>query len=82
MLEWMMKFLMKRQYVGLIVAFSEWIEVISGILQRSVLGAVLPVLLFYDLLESVTSCVYLFTNDTKIFRGSLDSTTKMNCNKT
>ena len=47
---------------------SEWAAVTSGIPQGSVLGPILFVIYINDMPEMVASTVYLFADDTKIYR--------------
>jgi len=47
---------------------SAWSEVLSGVPQRSVLGSVLFVCYINDLSDIVTSFIYMFADDTKLFR--------------
>ena len=68
-LRWIEKFLVgRRQRVGVAGSFSEWAPVLSGITQGSVLGPVLFVCYINDLPEAITSIVYMYADDTKIFR--------------
>ena len=47
---------------------SEWANETTGIPQRSVLGPILFVLYINDLPENIVSNVYMFANDTKVFK--------------
>ena len=48
---------------------SSWAQVTSGIPQGSVLGPILFVLYVNDLPDCTSSDIYLFADDTKIFRS-------------
>jgi len=49
--------------------FSEWMLVLSGIPQGSVLGQLLFVIYINELPRIVKSTIYLFADDTKIYRS-------------
>jgi hypothetical protein len=54
--------------VGVNGSFSGWTEVRSGVPQGSVLGPALFVCYINDLPETISSFVYMYADDTKIFR--------------
>ena len=65
---WIKSFLVgRRQRVAVKGAYSRWANVLSGIPQGSVLGPILFVLYINDLPETVTSQIYIFADDTKIY---------------
>ena len=68
-LNWLAAFLTDRkQRVGVNGVFSEWAEVISGIPQGSVMGPVMFVVYINDLPDCIKSCLFLFADDTKLYR--------------
>lgn len=72
-LEWIRQFLTgRRQRVTVSGSFSTWADVVSGVPQGSVLGPVLFVCYINDLPETITSFLYMYADDTKVFR-------KVNC---
>ena len=69
LLGWLKSFLIgRRQRVCVHDTVSLWHNVTSGIPQGSVLGPVLFLLYINDLPDNVTSNVYMFADDTKIYR--------------
>jgi len=69
-LGWIKSFLENRkQYVQLRGSKSEWKNVTSGIPQGSVLGPILFIIYINDLPEVVNSNIYLFADDTKIYKS-------------
>ena len=72
--QWITDFLLGRQQQVLVNGeSSDWRDVTSGIPQGSVLGPTLFLLYINDLPDSVTSEVYLFADDTKIFNIITDN---------
>ena len=68
-LRWIQAFLSDRvQQVNVNGTNSEWANITSGIPQGSVLGTILSVLYINDLPENIVSNVYMFADDTKIFK--------------
>ena len=69
-LGWVKAFLSNRyQRVRVEDELSDWIPVISGIPQGSVLGPILFVIFINDMPDIVESMCQLFADDAKIFRG-------------
>ena len=48
--------------------YSEWFDVINGVLQGSVLGPILFLIYVNDIPDTVSSNVKMFADDTKIFK--------------
>ena len=67
--DWVENFLYNRKQCVLVNGkSSKWHRVTSGIPQGSVLGPVLFVIFINDMPESVKSDVFLYADDTKLFR--------------
>ena len=68
MLDWVKDFLThRRQRVSINGSLSQWLAVLSGIPQGSVLGPVLFILYINDLPDLVKNFTMLFADDTKIY---------------
>jgi len=68
-LDWIEAFLMPRTMrVGIRNAFSDWLDVISGVPQGSVLGPLLFLLYVNDLPKWITTNIRMFADDTKLWR--------------
>jgi hypothetical protein len=77
LLEWIEDFLTGRTpRVSINGSTSDWKEVTSGIPQGSVLDPLLFILFINDLPDRIKSDVYLFADDTKIFRNITDGEDK------
>ena len=48
--------------------YSEWVDVISGVPQGSVLGPILFLIYVNDIPEMVSCSIKMFADDTKLFR--------------
>ena len=69
LLKWIEDFLSdRRQCVHLRGSQSDWIDITSGVPQGSVLGPFLFVAYVNDLPDSVSSKLYMFADDTKLYR--------------
>jgi hypothetical protein len=67
-LGWIEAFLIgRKQRVSIKGATSDWLEVISGVPQGSVLGPVLFICFINDMPEVVKNFIRIFADDTKIF---------------
>ena len=70
LLKWIAAFLEgRRQRVIVNGSKSSWTRVTSGIPQGSVLGPLLFVCYVNDMPENITSTVYMFADDTKLYRN-------------
>ena len=69
MVRWVENYLQDRsQFVEINGEKSQWIPVTSGIPQGSVFGPLLFLIYINDLPENVNSTVYMYADDTKIYR--------------
>src|SRR5664279_534893 len=74
-LKWIGDFLSnRRQRVVMEGVESAWTLVVSGIPQGSVMGPILFVCFINDLPTNVLSTIYMYADDTKLFRGIKDNT--------
>ena len=79
-LKWIKEFLENRQQRVIVNGnYSEWSKVTSGIPQRSVLGPLLFDLYINDLPDCILSQVFLFVDDTKMFRHIQNSDDQIIC---
>ena len=70
LLSWLTNFLSDRfQRVCLNGSCSGWSPVISGVPQGSVLGPLLFVIYINDLSSCVSSCLFKFADDAKLYRS-------------
>ena len=73
LLNWIQHFLMgRKQRVSVNGILSDWVIVLSGIPQGSVLGPILFVIFINDLPDMVKSTAKIFADDTKIFNRILN----------
>ena len=69
MIDWLQDYLNERlQQVSVNGQNSEWHRVTSGVPQGSVIGPLMFVLYINDLPDKIESPIYLFADDTKIFK--------------
>ena len=69
LLGWIEAFLTGRQQRVVVNGVrSEWVEVVSGVPQGSVLGPILFILYVNDLPQSIGSVCSIFADDTKVYR--------------
>ena len=61
-------FVRRKQRVAVRGSYSNWTDVISGVLQGSVLGPTLFIMYVNDLPDYIKSSLGLFADDTKIYR--------------
>ena len=69
LLEWMKNFLIgRRQLVMVAGTGSQWAPVLIGVPQGSVLGPLLFISYINEMPETVSSFIYMYTDDTKVVR--------------
>ena len=69
LLKWIESFLLgRRQRVMIAGIGSEWVSVLSGVPQGSVLGPVLFICYINDMPNTILSFIYIYADDTKISR--------------
>ena len=62
----------RKQKVGIRGVLSDWVEVLSGVPQRSVLGPLLFLIYVNDLEFGIDNWILKFADDTKIFTRITD----------
>lgn len=68
-LAWIESFLIgRKQRVRVAGSYSNWSSVLSGVPQGSVLGPLLFVCYINDMPDAIKSFIYLYVDDTKLFR--------------
>ena len=78
LLQWIENFLSnRRQFVHLRGSKSDWINIFSGVPQGSVLGPFLFIVYVNDMPNVVSSDLYMFADDTKLYRTI---TSESDCN--
>ena len=69
-LEWISDFLTGRRHTMVVNGkLSSWADILSGVHQASVTGAILFVIFINDLPDVVSSTTKIFADDTKLFRA-------------